>query len=618
MRRTLLGFAALCALAQPALAQAPAAPATPPAFPAQPNQGGPMPETQAPPNPAAPVPAENPLMVNYQPVTDEILANPDAEDWLMLRGRYEGWGYSELDQINKDTVGDLDLVWGRAMNAGINEAGPIVYDGIMFLPNPADVIQAINAVTGDLIWEYRRELPTVEELHSRWGERKRSIFLYEDKVFLATWDNFIVALDAKSGQVVWETNRGGDYYASNSSGPIVVNGVVIAGATCQVAPFGCYVTGHDAETGEELWRNEVIPRPGQPGDETWAGAAFENRWCTGVWGQLVYDEESDLVHYGSTGICPAGEAQRNMPGATMAGTNTRYAVRPETGEIVWNHQVLPRDNWDQECTFEMMVIDSVIQPNPNMPDVLGANAGPGADPVRTLTGIPCKTGVLWSFNSANGDFYYARGTNYQNLITSVDNATGAVTINEDVVLDEVGVEYFVCPTYGGGRDWPSGAYSPQTNAVYYPLMRKCIYSTARTDRDAAPQFAYNTRNVQVLSPGEDGIGMIMAVDVTTGDTLWTWKDRSPNYSPILATAGGLIFNGGSDRYLRAHDAETGDVLWRTRLPSRTFGYTITYEVDGVQYVAHAAGAGFEGATALVPEIDGPTGSNAIYVFALDQ
>ena len=178
-----------------------------------------------------------------------------------------------------------------------------------------------------------------------------------------TWNNIVVALDARTGEQVWQTDRGGDFYVSNSTGPIVANGVVVAGSTCQVAGHGCYVTGHDARTGKELWRNEMIPRPGQPGDETWAGAPFESRWMTGVWGQLTYDPELDLVYYGSSGVGPASEAQRKMPGATMAGTNTRFAVKPKTGEVVWKHQVLPRDNWDQECTFEMMIINTPVNPD---------------------------------------------------------------------------------------------------------------------------------------------------------------------------------------------------------------------------------------------------------------
>jgi alcohol dehydrogenase (cytochrome c) len=187
------------------------------------------------------------------------------------------------------------------MEPGINEAAPIVHDGVMYLGNPADVVQAIDANNGDLLWEYRRRLPDVQQLHSLWGQRKRSIALYGDRVYLLTWDNFVVALDARTGQVAWETDRGGGLYASNSNGPIVVNGVVIAGSTCQVAGFGCYVTGHDFKTGEELWRNTLIPRPGQPGDETWAGSPFENRWMTGVWGQLRDHMTRHARHQGKSG-----------------------------------------------------------------------------------------------------------------------------------------------------------------------------------------------------------------------------------------------------------------------------------------------------------------------------
>ena len=312
------------------------------------------------------------------------------------------------------------------------------------------MIQAIDAATGDLLWEYRHPLPPRESFHSTHGQRKRSIALYGDYVYTITWNNIVVALDARTGERVWQTDRGGDLFVSNSTGPIVANGVVVAGSTCQVAGHGCYVTGHDARTGRELWRNEMIPRPGEPGDETWAGSPFESRWMTGVWGHLTYDPELDLVYYGSSAVGPASEAQRNMPGATMAGTNTRFAVRPRTGEVIWKHQVLPRDNWDQECTFEMMVINTPVNPDPAA-GMLSVNPDARRGPRKTLTGIPCKTGIAWSFDAATGEFLWAKPTNEQNLVAQIDSK-GLVTVNEDVVLKEVGKTYSICPTYGGGRD----------------------------------------------------------------------------------------------------------------------------------------------------------------------
>jgi alcohol dehydrogenase (cytochrome c) len=323
-------------------------------------------------------------------------------------------------------------------------------------------------------------------------------------------------------------------------------------------------------------------------------------------------------YYGSTGVGPASEAQRNMPGATMAGTNTRFAVRPKTGEVVWKHQVLPRDNWDQECTFEMMIINTPVNPDPG--SLLSFNPDARRGPRKTLTGVPCKTGIAWSFDAANGEFLWAKQTTEQNLVAKID-PKGRVTVNEDVVLKEVGKTYHVCPTYNGGRDWPSSAYNPKSNVMYVPLMNLCIDSTARTDRTAAPQFVYNTTNIGKFAPGKDKVGRIDAISVETGKTLWSWETRVANYSPILATGGGLIFNGSMDRYLRAFNADTGQVLWQTRLASQAMGGTVTYSINGRQYIAIAGGGGPTIATigvGLTPEADTTSGRNAMYVFALPQ
>jgi alcohol dehydrogenase (cytochrome c) len=336
---------------------------------------------------------------------------------------------------------------------------------------------------------------------------------------------------------------------------------------------------------------------------------------TGVWGHLTYDPDLDLVYYGSSGVGPASEAQRKMPGATMAGTNTRFAVRPKTGEVVWKHQVLPRDNWDQECTFEMLSITTPVNPDSSV--MLSVNPGARGKPRKTLTGVPCKTGIAWSFDAATGEFLWARATNEQNLVAKID-PKGHVTVNEDVVLKEIGKTYHVCPTYGGGRDWPYTAYNPRANVMYVQLANVCIDSTARADRGPQPQFVYNTTNVGKFAAGKDKVGRIDAISVETGRTLWSWETRVVNYSGILATAGGVLFNGSMDRYLRALDAEKGTVLWQTRLPSQVVGTPITFAVNGRQYIAITAGGGPLAALQLgmTPEADTVSGSNAVYVFAL--
>ncbi|MCC6984727.1 MAG: PQQ-binding-like beta-propeller repeat protein [Bauldia sp.] len=572
-------------------------------------------------------------MANFATVTDEILQNPDPADWLHLGGNYEHWNYSELDQINLDNIGDLRMVWARQMVAGGRaEVSPIIYKGVMFLPNPYDTLQAIDAATGSLIWEYERAgMPEVggrdDEgmIRHTYSDRKRGIAIYGDTIIMTGSDNSVFAIDARSGQLVWENIRSTDGWPTSTTGAVVADGRVFLGGSCQNAPINCYVTGHDVATGEELWRNEVVPGPGEPGDETWGGVAFENRYCTGVWGQLVYDPEQDLLHYGSTGVCPAPDVQRGVAGmnATLAGTNERWAVRPDTGEVVWRHQIIAQDNWDQECTFDMMLVDTPMHPNANMEGALAVNPTVSYDSVRTLVGMPCKNPVYWAFAAETGEFFYARETfeGAQNIYDTIDPTTGQVAMNQAVIFTQPGQSLFFCTTYGGGRDWPSGAYDPTTNTMFQPTANLCTDSTSRTDREPAPGFNYNTNNIDRPNPnvqeinGEYPVGRITAVNVETGDTAWQYLQRSDNYAPVLATAGGLLFNGDGARYFFALNKDTGEKVWDVRLSSALGGYPVTYSVDGRQYVAIAAGYG---RNRLTPELDGPTGGNTIYVFALPE
>ncbi|HWJ87965.1 MAG TPA: PQQ-binding-like beta-propeller repeat protein [Pelagibacterium sp.] len=565
---------------------------------------------------ATPALAQTPIG-DLAPVTDEMLANPAAGDWLAYGRAVDNYRFSPLDQISDENVGQLQMVWSRGMEPGPVQVSPIVYDGIMFLANAGDVIQALDAVSGDLIWQYRRRLPDTTTLHSL-GDRKRGISIYGDHLYFVSWDNHLVALDMKTGQLAWEIDRGqGDEQVTNTSGPIVANGVIIAGSSCQYSAFGCFISGHDAETGEELWRNTFIPRPGEEGDETW-GNDYEARWMTGVWGQITYDPELDLVYYGSSAVGPASETQRGTPGGTLYGTNTRFAVRPATGEIVWRHQTLPRDNWDQECTFEMITATTDVNPSADMDGLLAIGANASGEARRVLTGAPCKTATMWQFDAETGEFLWARDTAYQNMIESIDDQ-GVVTINEDTVLTEIGVAYEHCPSFLGGRDWPPSAFNPNTGIYFLPLNNSCQVSTAR-DNEPTALDVYNVDSQYKLPEGVTDAGRIDAIDIATGETVWSWSQPAAQYSPVMTTAGNLLFTGGGDRYLKAFNAETGDLLWRSRLGADASGHAVTYEVDGRQYVAIPAGpAGFS--RNLMPaglDIDQGASSGAIYVFALPE
>ena len=572
-------------------------------------------------------------MDKFLPMTREYMHNPDPADWPVLGGNMAHWNYSSLDQITRENISGLQLVWARQMptTGGRAATSPLIHKGIMYLISPNDAIVALDGVTGSRIWEYRRELPAAGEgpglIRHNYSGPKRGLTLYGDKIFTVASDNAVIALDARTGKLVWETFRGGDGYVANTSGPIIANGILIAGGSCQNAPFGCYVTGHDITNGKELWRNEVIPRPGKPGDETWGGTTFESRWCTGVWGQIVYDPVLNLVQYGSTGICPASDYQRGVAGknATLAGTNTRWAVRPETGEIVWRRQLLPQDNWDQECTFEMMIVDTPMHPNPNAEGMLAANPKIATDKVRTLVGMPCKNPVFWSLDAKTGEFFYARETfrGAQNLYDKIDPVTGLATMNQAMVLDRPGKKITYCSSHSGGRDGHvSPAYDPKRNIMIQATGNICTTGGARDNRRPTPAFTYNVDERQVENPnvtrlenGEYPVGRITAVDVATGNTVWQYLQRPYNYSAVLATAGGLVFNGDAARYFFALDIDTGKKVWEVRLGSMCCGYPVSYSVDGRQYIAVVAGYG---RNSLAPEIDSVSGQNMIYVFALPK
>ncbi len=265
----------------------------------------------------------------------------------------------------------------------------------------------------------------------------------------------------------------------------------------------------------------------------------------------------------------------------------------------------------------MLPITTPVNPDPKADGMMAVGRHAASPSRKTLTGVPCKTQHHVSFDATNGDFLWAKSTAVQNLVDKID-PKGLVTVNEKEVMLDLNKVYHQCPTHGGGRDWPFSAYSPQTNVLYVQIQNLCTNASVRADNiPSVPHDQYNTQGPSMIADGKTGIGRIDAISVETGKTLWTWETQASNYSPILSTAGGILFNGGMDRYLRAFDQADGKVLWETRLGSQVFGAPVTYSVGGRQYIAVAAGGGFNGSSLTIfPGIDQPSGSNMVYVFAL--
>ena len=562
---------------------------------------------------------------DFIPVTDAMLQHPAAGDWLMWRRTLDSWGYSPLDQINRENVGELRMVWTRDLATGTGEITPLAYGGVLYVPQASDVIEAIDAVTGDLIWEYRRDIP--EDLYDMVGgnaRNNRNLAIYANLIINTSDDNHVFALDATTGETVWETQIF-DYRvnsATHSSGPIIADGRVISGRSCRPwgGPDACIIAAHDARTGVELWRRRLIPAPGEPGDETWGDVPFEGRQHVGSWMVPSYDPELKLIILGTSVTSPAPKFYLGGTDNKHLYHNSTLALEIETGEIRWHYQHL-NDHWDLDHPFERLLVETRVAPDPDAVIWINPNLEFG-EVRKVVTGIPGKTGVVYTLDRATGEFLWATPTVFQNVIESIDGATGVVTENPEVIFRESEQVVFVCPTWTGGKDWEAGAYSPLTNTMYYPLRNTCaqMLATADFESETAQTLTaggqgglaiYSLAARHQIAPGTDNLGTVRAISVETGKTEWLYQQRAGTMS-LVATGGGLIFGGDSNGRFRAHDHATGEVLWEVNLGSSVSGYPITYSVDGVQYVAVNTGGG---QINLTPELHPSRGTN-LFVFAL--
>ena len=576
-----------------------------------------------------PEPAYAQAADGFVPVTDAMLANPSDDDWLSWRRTLDGWGYSPLSQIDRENVGDLRMVWTRALATGRQEGTPLAYDGVLYMPQSNDVIEAIDAVTGDLIWSYRRDLPDdVYEFVGGNARSNRNIAIFDRFIVNTTDDDFFLGLDATTGEIAWETEIF-DYQetpAGHSAGPIIADGKAISGRSCRPTggPETCVIVAHDAQTGEEVWRRSTIPRPGEPGDETWGGVPWEERIHVGSWMPASYDPELRLIYQGTSVTSPAPKFMLGGIENTHLYHNSTLALDPDTGEIRWHYQHL-NDHWDLDHPFERILVDTAVAPDPSAVSWINPRIQPG-EVRKVMTGIPGKTGVVYTLDRETGEFLWATPTVTQNVISHIDGATGAVSTNAEVVFNRPGQEVFTCPTWNGGKDWEAGAYSPLTNTMYMPLRNTCARMMATTEFDPyTPAARTESRSATYaiayrhqIAPGTDDVGTIRAISAETGETTWLYEQRAATMS-LVATGGGLLFGGDVNGRVRAWDQETGEVLWEINLGSPLSGFPISFAVDGRQYLAFGTGSGGTAShfMGLTPELR-PSSGNNLFVFALPE
>jgi alcohol dehydrogenase (cytochrome c) len=536
----------------------------------------------------------------FRPVSTEELNRPDAADWLNWRRTPDGHGHSPLTKITRDNVSRLSMSWSMAMHEGSNQPTPLVRDGVMFLTHAHNKIQAIEAGTGELIWEYQYAFPPASKML---GGPTRNIALWQDRLFLATYDAAIVAIDATTGAELWRTEKA-DYREAftHSAGPIVANGIVVSGINgCELfTQDGCFITGHDPTTGVELWRTATLAEPGTPEYATWGNVAPDRRGGGDIWIAGSYDPELDLVYFGTSQPKPWAAPSRGMSVEDAAlYTNATLAVRPKTGELVWHFQHIPGETIDMEVGFERILAD--------------------IDGEQTLLTVG-KDGILWKLNRATGEYLDLLDTMGQTIF-SVDREIGRLTYREDIATANIGDTYTACPGIYGGHNWQSATYDDARHLLFLPVHQLCSDMTPR-EVDLGPGGGgYGADAATYPMPGKEGLaGALLAIDVRTMEVRWKIEQPALFLSGALSTDGGLLFIGDLDRHFQAFDTETGARLWSTRLPAPAHGYPVTYEAEGRQFVAIPAGIGvFRALTAVIfPDIYQPPDGQGLFVFSVPQ
>jgi alcohol dehydrogenase (cytochrome c) len=546
------------------------------------------------------------------PVTSKMLENPSPNDWLMYNRTYDSQRYSPLKQITKGNVGQLKLAWSKTQAAGTQETIPLVHNGVMYIQAPGAVVQALDATSGDVIWQYDRPIPA----NQKNGAKAKTIAMWEDMIFWTAPDA-VVALDARSGKLRWEAKTD---TRGQSQGAVIAGDKVISGGTCP-NHASCYISAHDAKTGNLLWKFYTAAETGQPGGDTWGDTPDDKRTAA-TWGLGgTYDPATNSVIWGVANPTPNSRAERhggeyqNLPshGPMDLFSDSTISINATTGKLNWYYQHLPGDDWDSDWTNDRTLVTTTM--NPTAATAKWFNKKLRSGERRDVVLVTGEPGGVFALDRKTGEFLWANPWPYDvpNFWLKNIDDNGITYLNEDLLFTGPNQDKILC--FFNTRSYWSQGYSPVTNSLYVPFVDVC--NSVHT-KDKGVRSAHDGINREGSKPEE--LSGISKINASTGKIEHIFKGPNPINGAMLLTAGDLLFFGDLGMKFRALDAENGKILWEETLPGPVANSTITYSVNGRQYVAVLTGDG--GLTASVIRyakgLTVPRGVNGIYVYALPE
>lgn len=552
------------------------------------------------------------IFSKYRPVTAAMLEKPPENEWLLPARTRDSNNFSPLAGINRQNVANLKEAWRAPLQFGPSMPIPLVHDGVMFLQTTPDVVLALDAASGELLWRH-------VYVPNGWSSQKMGLAIHEDKLYVPTSDLHVIALNAKTGARIWDYEIAIRAPAKKRSefnlrsAPLVVGDKLIQAVTAAGAQGGGFIVGLDLATGREVWRFNTIPRPGEPGGNSWNGLPIEARTGASVWNQGSYDKDLNLVYFGVSQTYDTAPLVKRSPDPSVNNdalyTNSTLALDPNTGKLAWYYQHLANDQWDLDWAFERTLTTMKV----------------GGKDRRVVMNVG-KMGILDALDAKTGAYLFSIDAGTQNVIAGIDPKTGAKLIDPAKIPD-ISRPALICPSVSGARAWPTTSLNASTGQLFVPITEWCM---TFHDKGSTLLSAPGASSVPTTHPDaeKDGMmGRVQAMDVANVKLGWVHDLPAPVSTAVLATAGGVVFAGDLDPALKAFDDRTGKLLWTGKLDNFPSSSVITYTVGGKQYVAVVQGHRNGHVSALIPRYQAfrrdrgetppnPTGTPAIVVFAV--